>query len=196
MLLELLPILGEITEQRVLRALRVPPKSTETSINLPSREREPMSTPLPGRIQSTLRKFLDNESSAGLLLMGVAALALITANSPASDAYFSALHLYLGPLSLQHWINDALMALFFLLVGLEIKREILDGQLSFSSRRILPGAAAAGGMLVPALIYAAFNANNPATAHGWAISAATDIAFAVGVLSLLGHASRLRSKCF
>lgn len=139
-----------------------------------------------GLIQSTIRKFLDNETSSGLLLMGVALLAIITANSPLADAYFGALHIYVGPLSLQHWINDALMAAFFLVVGLEIKRELLDGQLSSWSRRILPGAAAAGGMLVPALIYVAFNHGDPVAVHGWAVPSATDIAFALGVLSLLG----------
>jgi len=118
--------------------------------------------------------------------MGVAMLAIITANSPLAGTYFAALHAYIGPLSLHHWINDALMALFFLLVGLEIKREMLDGQLSSWSRRLLPGAAAAGGMLVPALIYMAFNLDHPAALRGWAIPTATDIAFALGVLSLLG----------
>ncbi|PZU19406.1 MAG: Na(+)/H(+) antiporter NhaA, partial [Shinella sp.] len=83
-----------------------------------------------GRIQSTLRHFLDNEASGGIILMLVAALAIATANSPMADAYFNILHVYIGPLSIQHWINDALMAVFFLLVGLEIKREMLDGQLS------------------------------------------------------------------
>ena len=143
------------------------------------------STSPQGRIQSTLRRFIDNEASGGLLLMLVAVLALVTANSPIAPAYFEALHSYLGPLSVQHWINDALMALFFLLVGLEIKREVLDGQLSSWTRRVLPGGAALGGMIVPALIYTAFNLGSPA-AHGWAIPAATDIAFALGVLSLLG----------
>lgn len=79
------------------------------------------------RINSTLRRFLDSESSGGLLLMAVTAVAILTANSPLGPGYFSALHAYVGPLSVQHWINDALMAFFFLLVGLEIKREILDG---------------------------------------------------------------------
>src|SRR6218665_375762 len=115
------------------------------------------STASKGRIQSTLRHFLDNEASGGIILMAVAVLAIITANSPWAEDYFHALHIYIGPLSLQHWINDALMAVFFLLVGLEIKREMLDGQLSSWSRRILPGAAAAGGMLVPALVYLFFN---------------------------------------
>ena len=118
--------------------------------------------------------------------MGVGLLAIITANSTWSPAYFATLHAYVGPLSVQHWINDALMALFFLLVGLEIKREMLDGQLSSWSRRVLPGVAAAGGMLAPALIYAAFNFHNPKALQGWGIPTATDIAFALGVLSLLG----------
>ncbi len=149
-----------------------------------------------GRIQSTLRRFLDNEASGGLALMASAALALVVANSPLGDAYFHALHVYIGPLSLLHWINDALMAVFFLLVGLEIKREMLDGQLSTWSRRILPGAAAAGGMLMPALIYVAFNLGNPASLRGWAIPTATDIAFALGVLSLFGNRVPASLKIF
>lgn len=143
-------------------------------------------TPSRGRINSTLRRFLDSEASGGLLLMGIALLAILTANSPFADAYFSALRGYIGPLSLQHWINDALMAVFFLMVGLEIKREMTDGQLSSWPRRFLPGGAATGGMLIPALIYVAFNYADASAIHGWAIPSATDIAFALGVLSLLG----------
>lgn len=138
------------------------------------------------RLVSMLREFLDSEAAGGLILMAAAALALIVANSPLGDAYFSALHAYLGPLSVSHWINDGLMAVFFLLVGLEIKREMLDGQLSTWPRRVLPGIAAAGGMAAPALVYVAINRNNPAALSGWAIPTATDIAFALGVLSLLG----------
>ncbi|MER8478804.1 Na+/H+ antiporter NhaA [Mesorhizobium sp. M0983] len=138
------------------------------------------------RLVSMLREFLDSEAAGGLILMAAAALALIVANSPLSEAYFSALHAYLGPLSVSHWINDGLMAVFFLLVGLEIKREMLDGQLSTWPRRVLPGIAAAGGMAVPALVYVAINRNDPAALSGWAIPTATDIAFALGVLSLLG----------
>ena len=141
---------------------------------------------LKGRIQSTLRQFLDAEASGGIVLMTVAVLAIVIANSALSDEYFHLLHIYIGPLSLQHWINDALMSVFFLLVGLEIKREMLDGQLSSWSRRILPGAAAAGGMAVPALVFLYFNWTDPATARGWAIPTATDIAFALGVISLFG----------
>jgi NhaA family Na+:H+ antiporter len=136
------------------------------------------------RRPSALRRFLEGQASAGLVLMGAAALALILANSALAPLYDQALHAYVGPLSVGHWINDGLMAAFFLLVGLEIKREMLDGQLSTWPRRILPGIAAAGGMLVPALVYLAFNLGP--TARGWAIPAATDIAFALAVISLLG----------
>lgn len=145
---------------------------------------------------SFLRRFLNNEASGGLLLMVVALLAILIANSPLSGAYFSAIHAYLGPLSVQHWINDALMAVFFLFVGLEIKREMTEGQLSTWARRLLPGVAAAGGMAAPALIYLAFNGSDPATARGWAIPAATDIAFALGVLSLLGPRVPVSLKIF
>ncbi|MFJ6326920.1 MULTISPECIES: Na+/H+ antiporter NhaA [unclassified Rhizobium] len=156
-----------------------------------------MSKILPvGRINSTLRQFLDSEASGGLVLMFVAALAIVTANSSLASSYFSTLHAHIGPLSILHWINDALMAIFFLLVGLEIKREMLDGQLSSWSRRILPGVAAAGGMLVPAGIYVAVNSGTPDTLRGWAIPTATDIAFALGVLSLLGSRVPASLKVF
>lgn len=145
---------------------------------------------------SALREFLDGEASGGLVLMGAAVLALLVANSPLSHAYFELLHTYLGPLSVSHWINDALMALFFLLVGLEIKREMLDGQLASWPRRVLPGIAAAGGMAVPALIYVAFNSANGDALRGWAIPTATDIAFALGVLSLVGSRVPASLKIF
>ncbi|TAX72000.1 Na+/H+ antiporter NhaA [Rhizobium leguminosarum] len=155
-----------------------------------------MSNTVQGRIRSTLRQFLDSEASGGLILMAVAALAIVVANSSVADFYFHTLHVYLGPLSLQHWINDALMSIFFLLVGLEIKREMLDGQLSSWGRRILPGAAAAGGMALPALIYIGFNLVDPSNLRGWAIPTATDIAFALGVLSLLGNRVPASLKIF
>lgn len=138
------------------------------------------------RSASIIRDFLQSSSSGGIILMGAAALALIVANSPLSELYADALQSHLGGLSTLHWINDGLMALFFLLVGLEIKREVLEGELSTWSRRVLPGVAAVGGMAVPALIYLAFNAGSHGHPSGWAIPSATDIAFALGVLSLLG----------
>ncbi|TGR19283.1 MULTISPECIES: Na+/H+ antiporter NhaA [unclassified Mesorhizobium] len=145
---------------------------------------------------SVFREFLDSEAAGGIILMAAAALALIVANSPLAETYFAVLHAYLGPLSVSHWVNDGLMAVFFLLVGLEIKREMLDGQLSTWPRRVLPGIAAAGGMVVPALVYVAVNSNNPAALSGWAIPTATDIAFALGVLSLLGSRVPASLKVF
>jgi NhaA family Na+:H+ antiporter len=139
---------------------------------------------------SLISEFLRLEAAAGLLLMAAAAMALILANSPATAIYRKALSAELGlpglSLSLSHWINDGLMALFFLLVGLEIKRELLTGELSSRKRALLPGIAALGGVAVPSVIYAAFNWSDPESLRGWAIPAATDIAFALGIIAILG----------
>ena len=145
---------------------------------------------------TAIRAFLSHEAAGGIVLMTVALLAVVVANSPASSAYFGALETYVLGLSVLHWINDGLMAVFFLLVGLEIKREMIDGELSTWSRRALPGIAAVGGMIVPALIYVGFNWGNGQTLRGWAIPAATDIAFALGVLSLLGPRVPVSLKLF
>jgi NhaA family Na+:H+ antiporter len=145
---------------------------------------------------SALRDFLHSEAAGGIVLMVVAALALVVANSPAAPLYFGVLKSYVLGLSVLHWINDALMAVFFLLVGLEIKREMLDGQLSSWARRALPGFAALGGMIAPALVYVGFNLGSLDTLRGWAIPAATDIAFALGVLSLLGSRVPASLKIF
>ncbi len=143
-----------------------------------------------------IRDFMDGEAAGGLVLMAFAVLALLVANSPISETYFEALQAKAGPLSVQLWINDGLMAVFFLLVGLEIKREVLDGELASSPQRILPGLCALGGMLVPALVYIAFNRHDPAAMRGWAVPTATDIAFALGVLSLLGSRVPVALKVF
>lgn len=140
--------------------------------------------------------FMRGEAAGGIVLMGAAALALIVANSPLSDAYFHAQHLQWLGMSLLHWINDGLMAVFFLLVGLEIKREMLVGQLSSWRQRALPGIGALGGMLVPGLIFLAFNHDDAQALRGWAIPTATDIAFALGVLSLLGRRVPVSIKVF
>ncbi|MGE8637720.1 MAG: Na+/H+ antiporter NhaA [Achromobacter sp.] len=160
--------------------------------------------PAHSRRPSFLQAFLQSEALGGYVLMAAALAALIIANSPAAPLYFDVLGAKLGfhagPVLLRetvlHWINDGLMAVFFLLVGLEIKREVLDGQLRGAARIVLPGIAALGGMLVPALIYVLVNLGNPDTLRGWAIPAATDIAFALGILALLGSRVPTSLKIF
>ncbi|OYX62689.1 MAG: Na+/H+ antiporter NhaA [Sphingomonadales bacterium 32-64-17] len=146
------------------------------------------------RATVALRDFLKQESAGGIVLIASAALALIAANSAVASAYFSTLEVPVAvtvgsfaidkPLLL--WINDGLMAVFFFLVGLEVKREVMQGQLSSWNKASLPLFAAIGGMAVPALVFLALNSGTPENVAGWAIPAATDIAFALGVLSLLG----------
>jgi NhaA family Na+:H+ antiporter len=138
------------------------------------------------RARTTFQRFAEYEASGGLVLMASAALGLVVANSALAGSYTELLHTKVAGLSVLHWINDGLMALFFLLVGLEIKREILAGELDSWARRALPCIAALGGMLAPALIFFAITWQSPETWRGWAIPTATDIAFALGVLSLFG----------
>jgi len=153
---------------------------------------------------SALRNFLAKEASGGILLMATAALAMIIANSPLYQLYYDALHApigpvlteKLGPMNAHLWINDALMAVFFLLVGLEIKREFVDGRLTTWADRRLPFLAAAAGMIVPAAVYLFVIAGEPGLSSGWAIPAATDIAFAIGVLALLGSRAPTSLKLF
>jgi len=137
---------------------------------------------------SALRDFLQSEASGGIILIAAAAAAMIVANSPLSVIYESLLHSAtgpvltpkLGPMNAHLWINDGLMAIFFLLVGLEIKRELVDGQLSNWKERRLPFIAAGAGMIVPAVLYLLVTAGRGELSTGWAIPAATDIAFAIG----------------
>ena len=154
-----------------------------------------MNRPVPRRpALSTIRDFLRLEAAAGIALLLATIIALAWANSPLAPWYEWLRHLHAGfhlggvgiDESLELWVNDGLMAVFFLLVGLEIKRELLEGELSTLRTAALPAIAAAGGMLGPAAIYLAFNSHDPASLRGWAIPTATDIAFAAGTLSLLG----------
>jgi NhaA family Na+:H+ antiporter len=155
-------------------------------------------------ILQPLINFLRLESAGGLVLMAAAVLALIVANSPLADYYAALLDIPLAvsigtfgiakPLIL--WINDGLMAVFFFLVGMELKREVLEGHLSSLRQALLPAFAAAGGMLAPAAFYAALNWTDPVAMKGWAIPTATDIAFALGVLSLLGKRVPTALKAF
>ena len=161
-----------------------------------------MSRDFPPR--SALRDFLESESAGGMLLIFAAILAMIVANSPFGTLYYNAIHAEtgpvltdkLGPMTVHLWINDGLMAIFFLLVGLEIKREFVDGRLASWDRRRLPFIAAAAGMAVPAVLYMGFAGGTPGLAQGWAIPAATDIAFAMGVLALLGKRAPTSLKLF
>jgi len=147
-----------------------------------------------GGIGRSLRLFVDSQAAGGIVLMAATVLALIVANSPWSGAYFATLHLEFAGMSVSHWINDALMAIFFLLVGLEVKREFLAGQLSTWGDRIVPGVAALAGMAVPALIFVLLNLGTPDNLRGWAVPAATDIAFALGILALLGSRAPMSLK--
>lgn len=132
-----------------------------------------------------LRRFLETEAASGVVLMLAAACAMAAANSPWALQYQQALDaLWLGK-SLSHWINDGLMAIFFLLIGLEVKRELMEGELAGVRKALLPAFAALGGVLAPACIFLYFNAGTP-LARGWAIPCATDIAFSLGVLALCG----------
>ena len=169
-------------------------------------KREPL---LARRIGLSMQRFLGIEAAGGILLIVAAIIALIWANSPWSNSYFdlwnTEIHISIGdlislehhghPLTLGEFINDVLMVLFFFVVGLEIKRELVTGELNTKRAAALPAAAAIGGMVVPALIYFAFNQSGDATA-GWGIPMATDIAFAVGVVSLLGTRVSTSLKIF
>jgi NhaA family Na+:H+ antiporter len=147
-----------------------------------------------------LASFFAQDAAGGCVLAAAAVLALLIANSPFGDQYASLLHIELGAgplrLSLIHWINDGLMAVFFLLIGLDLKREVLAGELSRPSQIVLPALAALGGVIAPALIYLTFNHADPGRLRGWAIPAATDIAFALGALSLLGRRAPPALKTF
>ncbi len=155
-------------------------------------------------ISKPFKWFFKLEAASGLVLLFAAIIALIISNSSIADLYFAILdkYLFLGinqfglKLSVLHWINDALMAVFFFFVTLEIKREFLQGELSDFKQALLPIIAAVGGMLVPALVYVYINYGDPQTLNGWAIPSATDIAFSLGVLSLLGKRVPLSLKVF
>ena len=155
-------------------------------------------------ISKPFKWFFKLEAASGLVLLISAILALIISNSYLSEIYFETLNKYLFiginnfglKLSVLHWINDALMAIFFFFVTLEIKREFLQGELSNIKQALLPIIAAVGGMVVPALFYVFINFGDPETLNGWAIPSATDIAFSLGVLSLLGKRVPLSLKVF
>ena len=155
-------------------------------------------------MKATLRNFLQMESAGGLVLMGAAALALVAANSPLAGYYDlfieTPVEVRVGgfeiakPLLL--WVNDGLMAVFFFLVGLEVKREILEGELSRPANVLLPALGAVGGIVAPVGLYVLFNYGDSVGMNGWAIPAATDIAFALGILMILGKRVPVSLKVF
>ena len=155
-------------------------------------------------ISSPFKWFFKLEAASGILLLISAIAALIISNSELSVYYFETLNKYLFiginnfglKLSVLHWINDALMAIFFFFVTLEIKREFLQGELSSIKQAMLTIIGAVGGMLIPALIYIYINIGNQNTLNGWAIPSATDIAFSIGILSLLGSRVPVSLKVF
>ena len=165
---------------------------------------EPMNEPMNKQSQSFILTFLKMESAGGILLIFAAALAIVCANSFLDEYYRLLLEtpveIRIGALEIVKplllWINDGLMAVFFFLIGLELKRELLEGELSDRRNIILPGVGAVGGMVAPALIYVYFNRGDDIALQGWAIPAATDIAFALGVLALLGSRVPTSIKVF
>lgn len=156
------------------------------------------------RVQAQIQDFLKQESSGGLVLMAAAVLAMIVNNTALASVYQGFLNLpiviQVGPLEIAKplllWVNDGLMAVFFFLVGLEIKREIVEGELSSFDKAALPIVAAVGGMAVPAGVFALLNMGDPEAIRGWAIPAATDIAFALGILALMGPRVPVALKIF
>jgi len=155
-------------------------------------------------MKATLKNFLRMESAGGIVLMAAAVLAMLAANSPAAGLYAlfidTPVEIRVGALQIAKplflWVNDGLMAIFFFLVGLELKREFLEGELSEPSKVLLPAIGAVGGMVVPVGIYVALNGGDEQAMQGWAIPAATDIAFALGILSLLGSRVPTSLKVF
>ena len=155
-------------------------------------------------LSKPFKRFFQLEAASGLMLLIAATIALIISNSNYSELYFHTLkqYLFIGinnfglKLTVHHWINDALMAIFFFFVTLEIKREFIQGELSNLKKALLPIIAAVGGMLIPALLYIVINYDNPETLNGWAIPSATDIAFSLGILSLLGSRVPISLKIF
>ena len=155
-------------------------------------------------ITQAIKNFFSREEKSGILLLLFAILALITVNSPLQSLYYDIKYtdipISLGDFnftkSVSHWVNDGLMAIFFFVIGLELKREILEGELSSFDRMVLPAIAAIGGMAAPALVYILININNPENMSGWAIPTATDIAFSLAVLLIIGKSVPLSLKVF
>lgn len=145
---------------------------------------------------NSLQRFFQSDSAGGVSLLIAAILGVIVANSSLANAYFSFMEIHLGPMSILEWVNDGLMAIFFLYVGIEIKTEMISGELNTNSKRLLPVLAAFAGVVTPALVYFLIAGVEPEYTHGWGIPTATDIAFAIGVITMLGKRVSQAMKAF
>jgi len=137
-------------------------------------------------IMNFIKAFFQSESAGGISLLSAAILGVLVANSPIAAQYFAVMQIHLGPMTILEWVNDALMALFFLYVGIEIKKEMISGELDTKAKRVLPVLAAFAGVITPAIVYYFAAGYMPEYRHGWGIPTATDIAFAIGVITALG----------
>ena len=143
-----------------------------------------------------IKAFFQSESAGGISLLSAAILGVLVANSPMADQYFATMQIHLGPMTILEWVNDALMALFFLYVGIEIKKEMISGELDTKHKRVLPVLAAFAGVFTPAIVYYFAAGYMPEFRHGWGIPTATDIAFAIGVITMLGNMVSPAMKAF
>ena len=143
-----------------------------------------------------IKAFFQSESAGGISLLSAAILGVLVANSPMADQYFATMQIHLGPMTILEWVNDALMALFFLYVGIEIKKEMISGELDTKHKRVLPVLAAFAGVFTPAIVYYFAAGYMPEFRHGWGIPTATDIAFAIGVITMLGNMVSSAMKAF
>ena len=147
-------------------------------------------------IMNFIKAFFQSESAGGISLLSAAILGVLVANSPIAAQYFAVMQIHLGPMTILEWVNDALMALFFLYVGIEIKKEMISGELDTKAKRVLPVLAAFAGVITPAIVYYFAAGYMPEYRHGWGIPTATDIAFAIGVITMLGNKVSTAMKAF
>ena len=143
-----------------------------------------------------IKAFFQSESAGGISLLSAAILGVLVANSPMADQYFAIMQIHVGPMTVLEWVNDALMALFFLYVGIEIKKEMISGELDTKAKRVLPVLGAFAGVITPAIVFYFVAGYMPEFRHGWGIPTATDIAFAIGVITMLGNMVSPAMKAF
>ena len=149
-----------------------------------------------GCLMNFIKAFFQSESAGGISLLSAAILGVLVANSPMADQYFAIMQIHVGSMTILEWVNDALMALFFLYVGIEIKKEMISGELDTKAKRVLPVLGAFAGVITPAIVFYFVAGYMPEFRHGWGIPTATDIAFAIGVITMLGNMVSPAMKAF